>query len=36
MSKIPPTKEIVKIRCKECKSLNDEDVKLCKNCGKEL
>lgn len=29
-------KEIIKIRCKSCKSLNDEDAKFCKSCGQEL
>lgn len=29
-------KEIIKIRCKSCGSLNDEDAKFCKGCGKEL
>ncbi|MGB4185274.1 MAG: zinc ribbon domain-containing protein [Caldicoprobacterales bacterium] len=29
-------KEVVKIRCRSCKSLNDEDAKYCKKCGKEL
>jgi zinc-ribbon domain len=28
--------EIVKIRCPQCKSLNEEDAKFCKNCGKEI
>jgi len=26
-------KEIIKIRCKNCKTLNDEDAKFCKKCG---
>lgn len=29
-------KEIIKIKCKECGALNDEDAKFCKSCGKEL
>jgi hypothetical protein len=29
-------KEVVKIRCRSCKALNDEDAKFCKNCGAEL
>lgn len=29
-------KEVIKIRCRNCESLNDEDAKFCKNCGKEL
>lgn len=30
------SKTEVKIRCRSCKSLNDEDAKFCKNCGEEL
>lgn len=26
----------VKVRCRSCKALNDEDAKFCKNCGEEL
>lgn len=29
-------KEIIKIRCQSCKTLNDEDAKYCKKCGAEL
>lgn len=29
-------KEVIKIRCRICESLNDEDAKFCKGCGKEL
>lgn len=29
-------KEIIKIRCRSCNTLNDEDAKYCKECGKEL
>ena len=29
-------KEIIKIRCRNCGSLNDEDAKFCKGCGKEI
>lgn len=29
-------KEVIKIRCRSCRSLNDEDAKFCKGCGKEL
>lgn len=29
-------KEIIKVRCKNCGELNDEDARYCKNCGKEL
>lgn len=30
------SKEVVKIRCQSCKTLNDEDSKYCKKCGNEL
>ncbi len=30
------TKEIVKIKCRECGALNEEDAKFCKACGKEM
>ncbi len=30
------TKEIVKLRCRDCGALNDEDARYCKSCGKEL
>lgn len=35
---VKPTsgQDIVKIRCRICSSLNDEDAKFCKSCGKEL
>ncbi len=29
-------KEVIKIRCRNCGSLNDEDAKFCKSCGKEI
>lgn len=29
-------KEVIKIRCRGCGSLNDEDAKFCKGCGKEI
>lgn len=29
-------KEVIKVRCRNCDSLNDEDAKFCKTCGKEL
>ena len=29
-------KEVVKIRCPQCKSLNEEDAKFCKSCSKEI
>jgi hypothetical protein len=27
---------VVKVRCQECRALNDEDAKFCKKCGKTL
>jgi hypothetical protein len=30
------TREVIKIRCRSCRSLNDEDARFCKTCGKEL
>ncbi len=32
----PSEKEVVKIRCRSCQSLNDEDAKFCKSCGQQL
>lgn len=29
-------KQVIKIRCRSCGVLNDEDAKFCKACGKEL
>lgn len=29
-------KEIIKIRCRNCGTLNDEDASFCKSCGKPL
>ena len=29
-------KEVVKVRCRACKALNDESAKTCKECGAEL
>ncbi len=26
--------EVIKIKCRECRELNDEDAKFCKKCGK--
>jgi hypothetical protein len=28
--------EVIKIKCRSCGSLNDEDAKFCKGCGKDL
>jgi len=28
--------EVIRIRCRECGELNEEDAKFCKNCGKVL
>ena len=30
------SKEVVKVRCRACKALNDESSKTCKECGAEL
>lgn len=29
----PESKDVVKVRCQSCKTLNDEDAKYCKKCG---
>lgn len=29
-------KEVVKIRCRNCAELNDEDARFCKSCGREI
>jgi len=29
-------KEIIKIKCRSCSCLNDEDAKFCKNCGQTI
>ncbi len=29
-------KEVIKIKCRDCGSLNDEDAKFCKGCGKKM
>jgi hypothetical protein len=29
-------KDIIKVRCLSCGTLNDEDAKFCKSCGKEI
>ncbi len=31
-----PDEPLVKVRCLQCKELNDEDSKFCKNCGSPL
>ena len=36
ISKAHGEKEVIKIRCRGCGSLNDEDAKFCKGCGKEI
>lgn len=28
--------EVIKIKCRECGELNDEDAKFCKRCGKHI
>jgi len=30
------SKEVIKVRCPSCKTLNDEDAKYCKKCGAQL
>jgi hypothetical protein len=30
------TTEIIKVRCRNCGCLNDEDARFCKSCGKEV
>lgn len=29
-------KQVIKVRCQSCGSLNDEDAKFCKSCGKPI
>lgn len=29
-------REIIKVKCRECGALNDEDAKFCKECGKSI
>jgi len=29
-------KEIIRVRCRNCEQLNDEDSRFCKTCGKEI
>lgn len=36
MTNSKEAKEVIKIRCRSCGSLNDEDARFCKTCGKEL
>jgi len=36
LSRASKEKEIIKIRCRSCGALNDEDAKFCKACGQEL
>ncbi|BCN32838.1 zinc ribbon domain-containing protein [Anaeromicropila herbilytica] len=36
LTKNQEQKEIIKIKCRNCGSLNDEDAKFCKGCGKEI
>ncbi len=36
MIKKPEEKEVIKIRCRNCQGLNDEDAKFCKSCGQIL
>ncbi len=36
IGKFHEEKEVIKIKCRSCGSLNDEDAKFCKSCGKEV
>jgi hypothetical protein len=36
ISKPHEGKEVIKIRCRNCSGLNDEDARFCKVCGREL
>lgn len=29
-------REVIKIKCRNCEGLNDEDARFCKSCGEEL
>ena len=31
-----PAEPEVRVRCRECRTLNDEDAKFCDNCGAQL
>jgi hypothetical protein len=33
---VPPVKQVVMIRCRNCGKLNEEDSKFCQECGREL
>lgn len=35
-SKISKEREIIKIKCRSCGALNDEDANFCDNCGEKL
>lgn len=34
--KPPPPKEVIRIKCRSCKTLNEEDATYCKKCGETL
>lgn len=36
ITKAHSPKEIIRVRCRNCNGLNDEDAKFCKSCGKEI
>ena len=36
MTNSDEVREVIKIKCGSCGSLNDEDARFCKSCGKEL
>ena len=33
---LPGTKEVIKVRCRSCGELNDEDATYCKKCGSRM
>jgi len=35
-TKIGSNKEVIKVRCRNCSALNDEDAKFCKDCGEKM
>jgi hypothetical protein len=36
ISKPQEDKEVIKVRCRGCDTLNDEDARFCKGCGEEI
>lgn len=35
-TKLGSGKEVIKVRCRSCSALNDEDAKFCKDCGERM